>query len=230
MKPILKYPRTSHLAGSAQQAGDEDLRIAAWSELAGRFVVIEEKLDGANAGVSFSEGDLMLQSRGHALSGGGRERQFDLFKRWAHWHQEVLRRVLGERYVMYGEWLYARHTIPYDWLPHFFLEFDVWDREAAEFLSTERRRTLLYGTPVVSVPVLHAGAITALEPLIGRSTASTSEQMEGLYLKVEEVGRVAARCKFVRPGFLQAVEASGEHWMDRPIEPNRLRPGVELFG
>jgi len=53
--------------------------------------------------------------------------------------------------------------------------------------------------------------------------------MEGLYLKHEEDGRVRGRYKFVRPGFLQAVEESAEHWMDRPIEPNRLREGVDLF-
>ena len=53
--------------------------------------------------------------------------------------------------------------------------------------------------------------------------------MEGLYLKHEEHGRVVARYKYVRAGFLQAVADSGEHWMDRPIEPNRLRAGVDLF-
>jgi hypothetical protein len=51
--------------------------------------------------------------------------------------------------------------------------------------------------------------------------------MEGLYLKVEEGGRVVERYKWVRPEFLQAILDSGEHWADGPIEPNRLAdPGV----
>ena len=42
-------------------------------------------MDGANSGVRFDPNslELLLQSRGHYLTGGGRERQFDLFKRWA---------------------------------------------------------------------------------------------------------------------------------------------------
>ena len=54
--------------------------------------------------------------------------------------------------------------------------------------------------------------------------------MEGLYLKVEEGGRVLGRYKWVRASFLSAVLDSGTHWLRRPIVPNRLAPGVDLFG
>jgi len=52
---------------------------------------------------------------------------------------------------MYGEWLYAKHTIYYDQLPAYFLEFDVLDMQIGEFLSTARRRELLAGLPVAAV-------------------------------------------------------------------------------
>lgn len=225
---ILKYPRTPHITGSRLQPGDEDLASVGRETLAGLPLVIEEKLDGSNTGVSFTgEGQLVLQSRGHVLTGGARERQFDLFKRWASHHSGWLWERLGARYVMYGEWLYARHTIAYDELPHYFLEFDVLDRESGVFLSTDRRRAVVGGGPVVSVPVL--GSALPLEQYLGRSTASSREIMEGLYIKHEADGQVLGRYKYVRPGFLQAVADSGEHWMDRPIEPNRLRDGVDLF-
>jgi len=64
---------------------------------------------------------------------------------------------------------------------------------------------------------------------MGRSRFSSTELLEGLYIKREEDGRVTARCKFVRSGFLQTVADSESHWADRPIEPNRLREGVDLF-
>lgn len=51
----------------------------------------------------------------------------------------------------------------------------------------------------------------------------------GAVLKHEDGGRVVARYKYVRASFLQAVADSGEHWMERPLEPNRLREGVDLF-
>src|SRR5262249_1702859 len=128
MFTLHKYPRTRHLEGSRLQPGDEDTTSVGFDELAGRFLGVEEKLDGANAGISFdANGRLWLQSRGHFLTGGSREKHFDLFKRWAHTHADALRSVLGTRYVLYGEWLYAKHTLFYDRLPHYFLEVDVLD-------------------------------------------------------------------------------------------------------
>lgn len=230
MIQIIKYPRTPHITGSRLQPGDEDLLSIAREGLAELRLVVEEKLDGSNCGISFNaQGRLVLQSRGHVLSGGPRERQFDLLKHWASHHSAWLRETLGSRYVMYGEWLFARHTIPHDRLPHYFMEFDILDRESGQFLSTERRHALLAGGPVVSVPVLAADRNINLEAQVRCSTCSSHETMEGLYIKHEEGGYVVGRYKYVRASFLQAVADSGEHWMDRPIEQNRLRDGVDLF-
>ena len=53
---------------------------------------------------------------------------------------------------------------------------------------------------------------------------------EGLYLKVEEGGRVVRRLKYVRSAFLQCVDFSETHWLDRPIVPNQLAvPFESLF-
>jgi hypothetical protein len=52
VEPIHKYPRTPHLAGSRLQPGDHDLEQVPLEALTGRFVVVEEKLDGANAGIA----------------------------------------------------------------------------------------------------------------------------------------------------------------------------------
>ena len=107
MDRIIKYPRTQHIEGSRLMPGDEDLDSVPFSTIAGRHLVVEEKVDGANAGLSFSEqGELLLQSRGHYLTGGYGERHFALFKQWAHHHSPLFREVIGHRYVVYGEWLY----------------------------------------------------------------------------------------------------------------------------
>lgn len=260
MTRLYKYPRTHHLEGSRQQTGDEDLASIPFKQIAGRFLVVEEKLDGANSGISFSsDGQLLLQSRGHFLEGGGRERQFNLFKTWANAHKQRLWERLGARYVLYGEWLYAKHTIFYDALPHYFFEFDILDTETNEFLSTERRLELLEDSPVVSVPVLWQGqaeSLKALRSLIKQALYKSeswrenlraaclqqgqnvelvhrqtdgSDLAEGLYVKVEAEGRVVERYKFIRASFLQAVFDSGNHWMDRPILPNQLRPDCDIF-
>jgi hypothetical protein len=261
MQKLYKYPRTHHIEGSRLQPGDEDSESASYASLVDRYLVVEEKLDGANAGISFDEsGRLWLQSRGHFLTGGAREKHFDLFKRWANTHASSLRSVLGHRYVLYGEWLYAKHTIFYDQLPHYFLKFDVLDTETGLFISTDRRRELLTGVPVVPVPVLHSGPLrnlAALTDLIRYSSyksehwrdrlAATLEKrgpdiepvwketdpsdlMEGLYVKVEENGQVIERYKFIRASFLTTVLDSGTHWLRRPIIPNQLRADVDLYG
>ena len=256
-----KYPRTRHVEGSRLQPGDHDLDAVPFRELAGRFVVVEEKIDGANSAISFDpSGCVRLQSRGHYLAGGAREKHFDLLKTWAAARSGALFDALGDRYVLYGEWLYAKHTVFYDRLPHYFLEFDVLDKETGDFLSTDRRREALCKAPVASVPVLWSGSANSLEALVAlvrpslykspqwrnvlKSTCEargldldlisretdTSDLMEGLYLKVEENERVVDRLKYVRPGFLTAVLDSGSHWLARPIVPNQLAQDADLFG
>jgi hypothetical protein len=250
-----KYPRTHHIEGSRLQPGDEDTSQVPFSSLLGHHLVVEEKLDGANAGLSFGpDGRLLLQSRGHYLTGGAREKHFDLFKQWAHTHAAPLRERLSHRYLLYGEWLYAKHTIFYDALPSHFLEFDILDLETGAFLSTPARHALLDGTPVRSVPVLRTGTCRALDELtalVGPSLYKTprwrqhldasaasrnldidrvrretdpTDLMEGLYIKVESAGAVLARYKWVRATFLTQVIDSGSHWLSRPIIPNVVAP------
>jgi hypothetical protein len=250
-----KYPRTHHLEGSRLQPGDHDLEQVPFSAIAGRHLVVEEKLDGANAALSFDEaGRPWLQSRGHFLTGGYRERHFAPFKQWAAEHSAALFERLGSRYTLYGEWLYAKHTIFYDLLPAWLMEFDVFDREQSEFLSTPRRRLLLEGLPVHSVPVLREGPahkVEELSSLVARSLyksddwrmqleeaararglevervlaeTDASDEMEGLYIKLEEEGRVVGRYKWVRMSFLTTVIDSGSHWLSRPIVPNLVKP------
>lgn len=153
-----KYPRTPHLIGSRRHGDDMELPLVGADRLDHHGLVIEEKVDGANAAIWFdTDGTLRLQSRGHILRGGPREWHFDLFKAWAAAHEPWLRERLAARYVVYGEWLHATHTVFYDGLPSFFLEFDVYDRQDDRFLATARRRALLSGGPLVSVAVVHAG-------------------------------------------------------------------------
>ena len=257
---ILKYPRTPHLEGSRLQPGDEGDEHVPLASLRGQHAVVEEKLDGANVGISFtSGGDLLLQSRGHYL-GGGRERHFALFKQWVSAHEACLLERLEDRYVMYGEWLHAKHSVSYDRLPHYFCEFDILDRRDGVFLSTPRRRALLAGSPVVSVPVVHEGdlpsSVKALRALVRPSLAKsgrwkeafeqsverqgldlalawkqTDQSMlsEGLYVKIENDRDVLGRYKWVRPDFVQTILDSGSHHSTRPLIPNGLAPGVDLY-
>lgn len=257
---LIKYPRTPHIEGSRLQPGDEDLSQIPFKVIQGKNIVVEEKVDGANTAVSFSpDGALLLQSRGHYIDGGCREKHYNLLKLWANVHKDALYGVLGARYIMYGEWLYAKHTVYYDALPHYFLEFDIFDRETQKYLDTRTRHNLIRELPVCSVPVLRQGVFNSREELLGLLGSSNyitedhignliaeseklgldaerqiretdnSDLMEGLYIKVEENGEVADRMKFVRASFLQTVDASETHWLERPIVPNGLSVPVDML-
>lgn len=261
MISIIKYPRTHHIETSRLQPGDEDLDSISMARLAGRDLVVEEKLDGANSAISFSKnGELLLQSRGHYLTGGYRERHFDLLKAWANRYNQSLFELLGSRFVMFGEWMYAKHTIFYTHLPHYFMEFDIYDKAERVFLDTNRRRAMLNAFPfIVSVKVLSEGAIQQIDDLISlmgpshfiqanpwsileevskklglridqvKAETDDTRLMEGLYVKVEEEGVVKERLKWIRPSFLTNVLESESHWLNRPIVPNQLVPGAEIF-
>lgn len=262
MHDIKKYPRTQHLEGSKLQAGDHDLEQVALAAVAGKYMVGEEKLDAANAGLSFAAGrELLLQCRGHYLTGGSRyEAQFDLFKPWANAHAGWLWDALGTRYILFGEWMYAKHTIYYDALPHYFMAFGVWDREEGKFLSEALRTMMFDGCPLVWAPVVHRGPIDSrqqLESLVGPSAYKTpdwrehlledaaaagyrdpdlvleqtdmTDLMEGVYFYIEDGDFVTDLLKWVRHGFVSLITDNEEHWGDRPMIVNRLRPDVDLY-
>ena len=231
MEQIYKYPRTRHLEGSREQAGDEDLKCVKFTEIQGKYLVLEEKVDGANCGVSFGRGGKMyLQSRGHFLNGGYGERQFDLFKLWAGCFEDRLYRLLGDRYVMYGEWLYAKHTVFYDRLPHYFMEFDIFDKQEKRFFSTRKRREFLSKAPFVqSVRVLAQCRKSKVDFEATVRQTDLTGVMEGIYIKVEDGDYVTDRLKYVRGSFLNTILDSESHWVNRPIVANVLADGVDLF-
>lgn len=258
MDRIIKYPRTPHLKGSRLQEGDEDLSQISFSALIGKRIAVEEKIDGANSAISFYEGELRLQSRGHFLTGGHRERHYEPLKIFAAANRGMLYDLLGNRYIMYGEWMYAKHKIFYDSLPHYFIEFDIFDKERGEFLDTPSRQAMLSGSGIVSVPLLYSGEfrsgrellsllrgseyITAshlrhlqeeaerlgLDPVEALLETPPEGLAEGLYVKVEEDGTVRERMKYVRHSFTQQ-KVSDAAWHSRPIIPNRLKEGVSIY-
>lgn len=191
---IIKYPRTPHLSGSRLGQGDEDLDKIQFDNILGKQIVIEEKIDGANCGISFSSsGDLLLQNRGHFFYGGYRERHYDLFKQFANIRKAELYSILGSRYIMYGEWMYAKHTVFYDALPDYFIEFDIYDKRERVFLDTAARRSLIaqLSFKIHSVPILATGMFTSQKSVLshlGRSLYITDSHLDNLARVASDVG------------------------------------------
>jgi hypothetical protein len=237
---IVKYPRTPHLFGTVS---DDKHLGKTMSELmvTDLSLIVEEKLDGTQVGIQFdSDGKMILQSRGSEITEGGHP-QFNVFKKWCAVKRSVFEERLANRYLMFGEWLYAKHSIHYRALTHYFFEYDIYDKFKDEFLSLNRRMAILDGSGVESVPIVLRGptCLLRLKHLIGPSryrssfhnpvTHSNYNIMEGLYLRTESDGRVTGRAKFVRPEFIDKA-ANDEHWSKQKMEPNVLADGVDIWG
>src|SRR5689334_14535913 len=238
---FIKYPRTPHLFGSTGTDDDKHLgREDSEAFIADPSLIVEEKLDGTNVGIHFTvSGRMVLQCRGHEIT-QGMHPQYDLFKQWTTVKRPVLEATFGSRFILYGEWLYAKHSVHYRKLPHYFFEFDIYDKDARQFLDLDTRTQMLDGTGLQTVLVVHRGRATVekLQSLMGPSafdsafdnpvTHTPDNLMEGLYCRTETDGRVTGRAKFVRSEFVEKVKQS-DHWQHQKMIPNLLAEGADIW-
>lgn len=226
MTPFFRFPHTPHLTwlGKGAPRDDKVLSPTEMAELLAGDIVAEEKLDGANLGLSLApDGSWRVQNRGEYLqtpySG-----QFSRLSAWLAQHEAQLLPLMTPHLVLFGEWCAARHSLGYTTLPDWMLLFDVYDRDAGKFWSTARRDTLARTAGVCTVPRVMAGQVT-LEELLRYVTTAHSRYrngpLEGIVVRRQSPEWSDARAKLVRPDFTQAITT---HWRSRAIEWNRVRP------
>ncbi len=236
---IYKYPKTPRLNAISPDKS--------WNHLT---TVVEEKVDGACVGIHFENEKLILQTRRSIITGKLEEIQFNPLITWASENADELYKIIGEQYVVFGEWCYAVNRLFYDDLPSYFIEFDVLDKTTNQFLSTSRRKAILSGRPINSVVIIHStkyGKINNFYQYIGNSNYKTdkwrekfnvlmnsglrdhyseneidnTQLMEGVYIKLENDDYVLERIKIPRPEF-EKVKSDDQKWLKRPIFPNQI--------
>ncbi|KAG7444986.1 uncharacterized protein BT62DRAFT_970179 [Guyanagaster necrorhizus] len=222
---IFKFPRTPHLIDLGAATSDD--LVTDTSAILGH-VAITEKVDGANMGFSLS-GDrerIIVQNRSHYVNSSTHE-QFRKLGYWVDRQREALIRLLGrdehfpERYVLYGEWMYATHSIPYTNLPDMFLAFDLYDRYLKLFIDRQSLEVLLGPTSIEVVPLVYEGNMPSengLKKLVLGRSRFWDGMVEGVYVKVEKDGRVTSRGKVVRGDFI----SGSEHWTKGNLKINGL--------
>lgn len=223
MTDFFRFPHTPHIAwlAAGEPRDDKVLTDAEAESLLAGVVVLEEKVDGANLGLSVGpDGEIRAQNRGQYLL-APYAGQFERLGQWLSLQQDGLFDVLGEDLILFGEWCAARHSLDYQALPGWFVGFDVYDRRHQRFWSTPRRDALLarLGLPVIRR--LDEGHFT-LEQLkhlvMTGSSQYRSGAMEGVVIRKEDEAWLQMRAKLVRPDFTQAIDT---HWRKRRIEWNR---------
>lgn len=225
MGEFFRFPHTPHLAwlGSSTPRDDKVLDPADARALLADSVLVEEKLDGANLGLSLAaDGELRAQNRGQYLQ-APHAGQFSRLPAWLAQHGEAIRAVLRPERLLFGEWCAARHSLDYAALPNWFLLFDVYDRGSGKFWSSARRNALAAQAGLGVVPSVFCGR-TTVEELVEsvRNTQSRYRNgpLEGLVIRRESSDWCEARAKLVRADFTQSIE---QHWRRRAIEWNRVQ-------
>ncbi len=219
---FFKFPSTPHLAvlPGVEIRDDKVLTESERQEFLRHELTVEEKVDGANLGLSFDgDGNIRPQDRGGYLHlpGSG---QWKNLSAWLARHIDKLFDHLSDRYILFGEWCYAQHSIFYNRLPDWFLGFDVYDRHAERFLASAYRDYLLDKMDIYKVPCLARGrfALSELQGFLTQSKLADGPP-EGIYLRIDREGWLESRAKLVRPAFLQKID---RHWSCSALRPNRL--------
>ncbi|MGW6854981.1 RNA ligase family protein [Streptomyces xanthophaeus] len=206
------YPRTPHLPWSPGAASD-DVRADGFAGLAGREVVVTEKLDGENT--------TLYRDGLHARS---LDSAHHPSRAWVKGLQGRIGTGIPEGRRVCGENLYARHSLPYGELDSWFYGFSVWDGEHC--LDWDQGVRFLRGLGIPTPPVLWRGTFD--ERVLRKLKLDTARQ-EGYVVRTvagftrADFGRCVA--KWVRPGHVQ----TGTHWMFAQVVPNGLGPAAPLW-
>ena len=226
MTEFVRFPRTPHLIwlGKNEARDDKVLGSEEAAELLSGPVLVEEKVDGANVGLSLSEAGIRAQNRGAYIERGTCHPQFKPLFHWLDANRHALIDALGSNLILFGEWCYAVHSVRYTKLPDWFLAFDVYDRRLDAFWSADDRDELTDRIGLARVPRIACGAFTVpdIVRMLGPSQLSNSPA-EGVYVRRDADDRLVKRAKVVRPEFVQQTD---RHWSGRSMQTNTLLSGA----
>ena len=161
----------------------------------GEDIVIQEKIDGSNASIRYDEesGTLKAFSRRLELNADNTLNGF-----WDYvqtLNLDTFKEILGSRYIVFGEWMGAKHAIKYpENVYGKFWMFDVWDTQTEQYLPYEETRSF-YDKLIARgneenkfnfVPVFYIGKFESWEKtseLVGRTEVGAEPTGEGIVIK-----------------------------------------------
>lgn len=149
-----EYPRIPHLSKDISNMTHDDIQVDKIPlPIDG---VYQEKIDGANCGMSWNDGPL-LRNRDHILKKGytkiktPAKKQFVPAWNWLHEHEDDIKEIIKlweSPITIYGEWMLVKHSLDYTQLTDWFIAYDIWSLEDEKFLSPELVSNLLSQTNI----------------------------------------------------------------------------------
>lgn len=228
-----EYPSTLHLPWKPNSKGDRIApeEYASWI-FKSPFTSIQEKIDGANCGMTYLNGHPVVRNRTKILRKGQELKnpslaQFASSWNWMHEHKSNFSKLAEHGpYSVYGEWMIQQHGMEYDQLPDWFIAYDIYDWEVKEYIDPQKCSIILkecgfehipmswYGDPQLEKPLKYE----FIEEIANmKSWYSSKETREGVIVKCSDGEFVTRKFKMVRQGFNQGSLLSDK------IKKNKLK-------
>jgi len=213
----MKYPRTYHLPFSP--GAPEDKIIKDINTLLNVPVIITEKLDGSNVSIMSDK----CFARSHANP--PKHASFDMFKAF---HAQV-KHLIPLQVQLFGEWLYAKHSIEYENLPGYFLLFGVRNINTQMWTSWSSVEKIAEIIGVYTVPVISRNTVFSNEKEL-KNLIQHYYKFPSMYSKQREGFVIRHKNEFNNDNFQQCVakwvraehNQIDEHWMRKEIVRNKL--------
>jgi predicted kinase len=165
---------------------------------------VEEGMSGKKE-KRYKNYQIMIQNRSHYIN-QYYHKQFEKIHYWIEQHKyELYSLLIPNETILYGEWVYAKHSISYDSLPDFFIAYDLFSISSGSFLSRyEMVREMEEKASTISiVPLLFEGKISSAEQVLslvkGKSAFSTTDNREGIVIRVHSNLRYRVNEKIEAP-------------------------------
>ncbi len=227
------YGHIPHLPGSRMGSGDhrchdgQDHICTVKTRDRHDTIIVTEKLDGSNCGVSKIDGKIVPLTRAGYTTHDSPHRQHHMFGDWVYTNFERFDALLTEGDRCIGEWLALAHGTRYDLRHEPFVMFDIMrgtDRILyAELVS--RCDSGRFTTPAL----LHVGGAVSIDAILAKIATSghgALDPVEGAVWRVERVDPVKKAksvdflAKYVRPdkqdGAYFAEYTGADVWNWRP--------------
>ncbi len=219
---FMKYPRTPYFTFS-DSADKEDVRESGYFDIdnfLNKELVVTVKMDGSNC----------LWTQDHIAARNGKQANGSSFDYAKQIHSIVKDRI-PQNIAIYGEWLYARHSIHYEKtlaLDGYFQVFGVYDINKSVWGSWQ---DVLYYSDllnVINVPVVRTlpsiSNTKALSEMITNIAKFVIKQgHEGIVVRnIESFNNSDFNknvAKFVRANHVQTTQ----HWSKQKIVMNKIR-------
>lgn len=220
-----KYPRTPHLPFSPGGTSDDKI-LDDVEHFLNVPIVLTEKMDGSNLCMTREA----VFARSH--NGPPTHESFNFAKQL---HASV-RHSIPDGLSIFGEYLFAVHSIVYSDLPGYFLIFGVREDATGKWWSWEMVTEMAKELGMPTVPLLYDSAIygkfetkgqlsstVKLEFLFANKGKWENDITEGVVIRLagEYTDFHKSVAKYVRANHVQTTQ----HWTQKEVERNGLRRG-----